>query len=84
MTKSYKIFLACWAKRLSWKETARIFSTSWNRVYRAVCYVVEYGLAHRDLDQIKQIGIDEIAVFKGHRYLTLVYQIDRDYDDTSL
>ena len=54
MTRSYKIFLACWAKKLSWKETARIFSTSWNRVYRAVCYVVEYGLAHRNLDQIEQ------------------------------
>ena len=25
---------------------------------------------------MEQIGIDEIAVFKGHRYLTLVYQID--------
>ena len=43
MTRSYKIFLASWARRLSWKETARTFSTSWNRVYRAVRYVVEYG-----------------------------------------
>ena len=78
MTKSYKIFLACWAKRLSWKETANIFSTSWNRIYRAVSYVVGYGLTHRNLDNIEQIGVDEIAVFKGHHYLTLVYQIDHE------
>jgi transposase len=77
MTRSYKIFLACWAKRLSWKETADIFSTSWNRVYKSVKYVVNYGLEHRNLDNIEQIGIDEIAVFKGHNYLTLVYQIDK-------
>jgi transposase len=29
-----------------------------------------------DLSGIKTLGIDEIAVWRGHRYLTLVYQID--------
>ena len=77
MTKTYMIFLARWARRISWKETAEIFGTSWNSVLRAVQYVVEYGLAHRILDNIRQIGIDEIQVFLGHKYLTLVYQIDK-------
>ena len=41
-----------------------------------VKYVVEYGLAHRNLDGIRQIGIDEIS-YGGHKYLTLVYQLDK-------
>ncbi len=75
-TTTYKVFLARWARRLSWKETAGIFKTSWDSVFRAVKYVVEYGLAHRNLDGIRQIGIDEIS-YGGHHYLTLVYQLDK-------
>lgn len=77
MTKSYQGFLARWAKRLSWKETATAFRTSWESVHRAVKWVVDYGLANRDWDGVEQIGIDEIAVFKRHRYLTCVYQLDK-------
>lgn len=31
---------------------------------------------HRVCGQIETIGIDEIQYAKGHKYLTLVYQID--------
>ena len=41
-------------------------------------YVVHWGLEHRSLDSIRAIGVDEIAVGKGHKYLTLVYQIESD------
>ena len=37
---------------------------------------VEWGRAHQDLGGIEALGIDEIAWQRGHRYLTLVYQID--------
>lgn len=76
MTFSYQVFLTRWAKRLSWKETADIFETSWDTVFRAVKFVVDYGLAHRSFEGITEIGVDEIAVFKGHKYLTLVYQVN--------
>ncbi|MDB4609675.1 ISL3 family transposase [Verrucomicrobia bacterium] len=76
MTISYQVYLSRWAKRLSWKETAAIFETSWDTVYRAVQFVVDYGLAHRSLDGVTEIGVDEISVFKGHKYLTLVYQVN--------
>src|SRR5215212_606303 len=36
------------------------------------------GLAHRTLGQIDAIGVDEIRYANGHKYLTLVYQIDLD------
>jgi len=45
-------------------------------VFDSVQYVVAYGLKHRNLDNVKAIGIDEIQYLVGHKYLTLVYQID--------
>ena len=76
MTKTMMQFLASWAKKLSWQETARSFNTSWHKVFSAVKYVVDWGLANRQLDNVESIGVDEIAWKKGHKYLTLVYQID--------
>jgi transposase len=76
LTRSYMLFLARWARRLSWKETAEAFHTSWEKVFDAVEPVVTYGLEHRTLGQIDAIGVDEIQYAKGHKYLTLVYQID--------
>jgi transposase len=70
------LFLARWARKLSWKETAESFHTSWEKVCHAVEYVVSWGLEHRTLAPIKAIGVDEIQYAKGHKYLTLVYQID--------
>jgi len=74
---AFRLFLARWARRLSWSEVADIFGTNWGVVYRAIRWVVDYGLAHRDLDGVRAIGVDEIAVWKGHKYLTVVYQIDQ-------
>jgi transposase len=76
LTKVYMLFLARWARRLSWKETAAAFRTSWDKVFDAVEHVVNYGLEHRTLAPIDAIGVDEIQYSKGHKYLTLVYQID--------
>ena len=76
VTKAMMQFLAGWAKKLSWQETARSFNTSWHKVFRSVKYIVDWGLANRKLDNVESIGVDEIAWKKGHKYLTLVYQID--------
>ncbi|MDP7221480.1 MAG: ISL3 family transposase [Arenicellales bacterium] len=75
-TIAMELFLARWARLLSWKQVAQVFRVSWQRVYRSVESVVSYGLAHRELSGITAIGVDEIAYAKGHRYATLVYQID--------
>ena len=78
LTKAYMVYLAHWARKLSWQETALSFRTTWEHVCQAVEYVVQWGLAHRQLDSIRAIGVDEIAVGRGHQYLTLVYQIEAD------
>ncbi len=76
LTRAHALFLADWARLLSWTDVAKRFRTSWQTVFRAVESVVEWGLAHRDLDGIEAIGVDEIHWHKGQSYLTLVYQID--------
>jgi transposase len=76
LTTSFEWFLARWAKRLSWRETAQAFGVTWEAVYRSVERAVNWGLAHRDLNSIESIGVDEIQWRRGHKYLTLVYQID--------
>lgn len=72
-------FLAVWARRMSWRETARVFRTSWEAVFHAVEWYVEEGLARRVLEGVRSIGIDEIHWGRGLRadnFLTVIYQID--------
>lgn len=75
-TKALDWFLADWAGRLSWKETAEVFGVSWDRVRDAVAMAVAWGRERVCLQGITTIGVDEIAWQSGHRYLTLVYQLD--------
>jgi len=76
LTESYSWFLAGWAKRLSWKEVAEAFHTTWDHVFCSVERAVDWGREHQNLSGIQAIGIDEIAWQRGHRYLTLVNPID--------
>jgi transposase len=72
-------FLARWARRLSWRETAQAFQTSWEAVYRSVEWFVEWGLEHRQLHGVTSIGVDEIHWGRGTKadnFLIVVYQID--------
>jgi transposase len=75
LTTTYQWFLARWAKRLSWQGVADAFRTSWNSVYRSVQLAVAWGIVNRRLDGVAAVGIDEIQWRKGHKYLTLVYEI---------
>lgn len=76
LTTTYAWFLARWAKRMSWKEVAEAFRTSWENVFRSVEMAVRWGREHMSLEGIEAIGVDEIQWSKGHKYLTLVYQLD--------
>lgn len=79
VTRAMMGFLARWARRLSWRETAQVFQTSWEAVYRSVEWFVQWGLAHRELKGVEAIGVDEIHHGHGLRadnFLTVIYQID--------
>lgn len=71
-----RVFLAQWARLLSWQEVAVRFQVRWNDVYGAVKWVVRYGLRHRDLSGIRALGVDEVCVAKKKLW-TVVYQIDQ-------
>ena len=43
-TEAYEWFLASWAKRLSWKEVAEVFCTTWENVFRSVEMAVNWQL----------------------------------------
>jgi len=78
LTTTYRWFLAGWAKRLSCKGVADAFKTTWQNVFRSVEHAVSWGLAHRNLEGVESIGVDEIQYRRGHKYLTLVYQTDEN------
>ena len=78
LTHHYCKYLATWAKEISWKRVAERFRTSWCTVRRAVEQIVVYGLKHRDVEGVTALGVDEIQWRKGHDYLTLMYQIDKN------
>ena len=67
-------FLANWARRLSWSEVAESFHTTFGKVFRAVKWIVDWGLKHRNLDGVESLGVDEIRIHKGQNYATVVYQ----------
>lgn len=75
-TQIFQLFLSHWAKKLSWQEVAREFKIGWSTVYRALNSLVEWGIKRRELKGIRAIGIDELMIWSGHRYVTVVYQLD--------
>ena len=77
MTRALMVTLATWARALPWQQVARLFRCSWGTVATAVEEAVAYGLAHRDLDGLTHIGIDEISRKRGHVYVTNVYDLKR-------
>ncbi len=73
----YAKYLAGWAKEMSWKSVATRFHTSWQTVWRSVEMIVTYGLKNRVLNNVTALGVDEVLFQKGHKYMTLVYQLDK-------
>jgi transposase len=43
LTNVYMQYLAHWAKKMSWKEVAVSFKTSWEKVFKSIEYVVSWG-----------------------------------------
>jgi len=69
--------MALLTRKLSFKEVAEYFELDWKGVAAFVKRVVEEGLKLRKVKALHILGIDEISRKKGHRYLTLVYDLER-------
>jgi transposase len=69
--------VAALARLLSWQETARHYGLNWKTVASVVKRAVAYGLRQRRRKPLHVLGIDEVSRRKGHRYLTVVYDLER-------
>lgn len=78
LTWSFMVYLADWAKVLSWQEVARRFDVAWAQVFESVSKVVEWGLDRRDISNVTAVGVDEVHFGKGQRYITVLYQLCGD------
>lgn len=50
---------------------------SWDQAHHIMQRAVERGLARREHTDIKHMGVDEKAIAKGHRYATLLNDLQR-------
>jgi transposase len=56
---------------------AALLRISWDEAWGIKARAVKRGLARRTADPIPQLGVDEKAITKGHRYLTVVADLQR-------
>jgi transposase len=71
--------VVAWLAQHTDKTTiTRLLRTSWETVAGIVGRVVDEHLETRRLEGLYRIGVDEVSYRKGHRYLTVVADHDRD------
>lgn len=58
------------------KKAAGLLRITWDEAWHLMERAVYRGRAAKALDVPKQIGVDEKAIAKGHRYMTLVCDLD--------
>lgn len=77
-TRDFEDVLAWLAQRMDKTAISRLLRCSWEAVAGIVTRVVAEQLDDARLEQVYRIGVDEVSYRKGHRYLTVVADHDRD------
>jgi transposase len=77
-TRDLEDVVAFLAQRVDKTTVARLLRVSWEAVAGIVTRVVADGLDEARLEGLYRIGVDEVSYRKGHRYLTVVADHDRD------
>lgn len=75
-TKSFEMVVAGFCRELSILEVARQFSLDWKTVKEIDKQHIKDGLSSLSMFSPSRIGVDEVAYEKGHRYLTIVRDVD--------
>jgi transposase len=71
--------VVCWlAQRVDKTTITKLLRVSWEAVSKIVVDVVAEAIDDTRLDNLCRIGVDEVSYRKGHRYLTVVADHDRD------
>jgi transposase len=77
-TRDFEDVVAWLAQHTDKTTITKLLRTSWETVAAIVQRVVEDHLDRSRLDGLSRIGVDEVSYRKGHRYLTIVADHDRD------
>ena len=77
-TRDLEDVVAFLAQRVDKSTVARLLRISWEAVANIVMRVVADNIADSRLDDLYRIGVDEVSYRKGHRYLTVVADHDRE------
>jgi transposase len=67
-----------WLRHASQKAVAEQLRLSWDEIHGIMERAVERGLARRQAEKIRYLGVDEKAFRKGHKYLTLVNDLSKN------
>lgn len=62
---------------LSVSAAARLLKLSWDELWHILDRAVARGLRRKVVRVIKRLGVDEKAIAKRHKYLTLVFDLER-------
>jgi transposase len=66
-----------WMRAASQKAVAARLQLSWDEVHAIQERAVARGLARREAEMIPHLGVDEKSFTRGHRYFTLVNDLNR-------
>jgi transposase len=76
-TRDFEDVVAWLAQRVDKTTVTRLLRCSWQAVADIVERVVAEAIDDARLDDVYRIGVDEVSFRKGHRYLTVVADHDR-------
>ena len=77
-TALFEALAITWLKHASQKAVAEQLQLSWDEIHGIMERAVKRGLARRQAEELPQLGVDEKAFRKGHKYLTLVNDLKRN------
>lgn len=76
MTYAFESFVIRIAQECNIEATARLCDLSWDQCWNALERAVERGRSRKTLRVPRRIGVDEKSIARGHKYESLVYDID--------
>jgi len=75
-TKSLGCYVIDLLKRETVEDVARHLGMSWDTIKEIHLRELKRKYKRRKLKQLRYLGVDEIAVRRGHRYLTVVVDLE--------
>lgn len=77
-TRDFEDVVAFLAQRVDKTTIAKLLRVSWEAVANIVMRVVTDKIDDSRLNDLYRIGVDEVSYRKGHRYITVVADHDKD------